>query len=125
MREMFRFDHVQLAMPAGREEEARRFYVDVLGFEEIRKPPELAARGGAWFASGSVALHLGVDPQFVPARKAHPAMCCREYDALIERLTRHGVSVSADPLPFQGRQHCYIDDPFGNRIELVADVKPG
>ena len=75
-------DHVQLAMPAGEEERARAFYVGVLGMTELPKPAELRGRGGAWFASGAVQLHLGVDGAFVPARKAHPALRCAVYGAL-------------------------------------------
>lgn len=118
-RNLFRLDHIQLAMPAGEERAARTFYVTVLGFEEVPKPPELAKRGGAWFRSGSANVHLGVDPEFVPANKAHPAFRCPTYDELIERLAAHGVPVSPDALPFEGKRHCYIADPFGNRIELI------
>jgi catechol 2,3-dioxygenase-like lactoylglutathione lyase family enzyme len=42
-------DHVQLAMPAGREAEARAFYAGVLGIPEAAKPANLAKRGGCWF----------------------------------------------------------------------------
>jgi len=70
-------DHVQLAMPSGGEERARRFFVDVLGMTEIAKPPELAKRGGCWFASGKVQVHLGVENDFRAAKKAHPALRCR------------------------------------------------
>jgi catechol 2,3-dioxygenase-like lactoylglutathione lyase family enzyme len=115
----FRLDHIQIAMPAGAEEAARRFYVGVLGFEEIPKPAELAPRGGAWFRSGSTNVHLGVDPDFVPARKAHPALRCSQYDTLLERLADHDIPVVPDSLPFEGRRHCYIADPFGNRIEII------
>jgi len=122
-REMFepsyRLDHVQLAMPAGAEDRARAFYVDVLGFEEIPKPDELAKRGGAWFRCGSAAIHLGVDAAFVAAKKAHPALRSANYLPLLERLARHGVSITPDDLPFDGKAHAYIDDPFGNRIELI------
>ncbi len=68
------FDHVQLAMPTGEEEKARAFYSGILGLEEVAKPPELAKRGGAWFKAGDVALHLGVEADFRPARKVHPAL---------------------------------------------------
>ena len=119
-RTTYAIDHVQLAMPPGREDEARAFFVGVLEFTEIPKPPELAKRGGAWFSSGSVTLHVGVDAAFVPAKKAHPALRCTEYDRVIARLREHGVAVTSDPIPFDGHEHCYIDDPFGNRIELIA-----
>ena len=117
--DLFRLDHVQLAMPASQEKVAREFYVDVLGFEEVPKPAELAKRGGAWFRSGSTNIHLGVDPEFVAAKKAHPALRCMEYDALLERLAAHAVSIQSDAIPFEGKRHCYIADPFGNRIELI------
>jgi catechol 2,3-dioxygenase-like lactoylglutathione lyase family enzyme len=116
-----RIDHIQLAMPPGEEDRARTFYVGVLGLEEIPKPPELAARGGAWFRSGSVFLHLGVDPDFHPAKKAHPAFRCADYDALLARLREHAVDLVPDDRPFDGKPHCYISDPFGNRIELIAN----
>ena len=116
----YTIDHVQLAMPAGREAEARAFFVEVLEFIEIPKPSELANRGGAWFTSGTVTLHVGVDPAFVPAKKAHPALRCTEYDRVIARLREHGVVMTPDPILFDGHEHCYIDDPFGNRIELIA-----
>jgi len=112
-------DHVQLAAPAGCEEQARRFFVDVLGMEEIPKPPLLAARGGVWFASGEVQLHIGIEEDFRPARKAHPALRCRGYDSLLRRLRDAGVEVKeVDDIPGVRRAHVY--DPFGNRLELVA-----
>jgi catechol 2,3-dioxygenase-like lactoylglutathione lyase family enzyme len=86
---------------------------------EISKPPELAKRGGAWFASGSVQLHLGVEPDFQPARKAHPALLCRDYDVLLNALRAAGISVQPDN-NIPGVRRCHIHDPFGNRIELVA-----
>ena len=112
-------DHVQLAMPTGGEEAARRFFGDLLGMREITKPPELARSGGCWFASGDVQLHLGVEVDFRPARKAHPALRCRDYAQFLTHLRRHGVEVSeVDDIP--GVRRCHIFDPFGNRIELVA-----
>ena len=89
-------DHVQLAMPAGQEDLARRFYVDALGFAEIPKPPELAKRGGVWFAQGAVQLHLGVEADFRPARKAHPGLLVRDLGAMLERLRAHGVDAVID-----------------------------
>jgi catechol 2,3-dioxygenase-like lactoylglutathione lyase family enzyme len=115
----FWVDHVQIAMPRGQESAARSFYAELLGFEEVPKPHELAKRGGAWFRSGSVALHLGVDDTFVPAKKAHPALRCATYDALLQRLVSRGVQVVDDAIPFEGKRHCYVADPFGNRIELI------
>ena len=90
--EFVAIDHVQLAMPAGQEAVARSFFTGALGMQEIPKPSQLAKRGGCWFQSGKVQIHLGVEADFHPARKAHPALLCRNYLALIERLTRQGVS---------------------------------
>jgi catechol 2,3-dioxygenase-like lactoylglutathione lyase family enzyme len=111
-------DHVQVAMPPGGEEEARGFYGGVLGLREIAKPPNLAARGGVWFAVGSRQLHLGVEPEFHPARKAHPALRVRGLADLVERCRGAGVPVVEDqPLP--GFDRVYVCDPFGNRLELL------
>jgi len=111
-------EHVQLAMPAGQEDIARRFYAGLLGIPEVPKPPELAQRGGAWFEAGSVKVHLGVEADFRPARKAHPGLLVRNLGALVEKLRGAGVEVTeAEPLP--GYNHVYIADPFGNRIELM------
>ena len=111
-------DHVQLAMPAGGEPEAERFYSGLLGFERIPKPAPLAERGGCWFSSGPVALHLGVDAGFRAAQKAHPALLVRDLAALVEVLRAGGVSVRPNPDQPEGAG-CDVDDPFGNRIELI------
>jgi catechol 2,3-dioxygenase-like lactoylglutathione lyase family enzyme len=110
-------DHVQLAMPPGREAEARAFYNGLLGLPEIAKPPELAKRGGTWFESSAVKIHLGVEADFRPARKAHPALLVRGLRALAERLREARVDVVEDPL--EGYFRVYVADPFGNRIELM------
>jgi catechol 2,3-dioxygenase-like lactoylglutathione lyase family enzyme len=112
-------DHVQLAMPAGAEETARRFYRDLLRMAELRKPAELAKRGGCWFESGKVQLHLGVEAEFRAAKKAHPALRCEDYDALRSRLRAAGVKVKDDD-SIPGVRRCHICDPFGNRIELIG-----
>jgi len=110
-------DHVQLAMPAGREDEARAFYAGLLGIPEVPKPPELASRGGAWFEIGAVRVHLGVETDFRPARKAHPALVVLGLGPLVEKLRDAGVEVVEDP--FEGYARVYVADPFGNRIELM------
>ena len=116
-------DHVQLAMPAGREDEAREFYAGLLGIPEQPKPPHLAARGGCWFESATVKVHLGVDADFRPARKAHPALLVRDLPALVARLAAAGVElVDDEPLP--GYDRVYASDPFGNRLELLEPVTP-
>jgi catechol 2,3-dioxygenase-like lactoylglutathione lyase family enzyme len=112
-------DHVQLAIPQGGDPAARRFYVELLGFVEVPRPAEMAGRGGGWFVSGPVSLHLGVEEDFRPARKAHPALRCRDYAGLIARLRAAGVAIRpASDVP--GVERCHVDDPFGNRIELIA-----
>src|SRR5262245_12789545 len=111
-------EHIQLAMPAGQEDTARRFYAGLLEIAEVPKPPELAKRGGVWFESGSVKVHLGVEADFRPARKAHPGLLVRNLTALAGKLRSAGVEVvEAEALP--GFDHVYISDPFGNRIELM------
>jgi catechol 2,3-dioxygenase-like lactoylglutathione lyase family enzyme len=112
-------DHVQLAMPEGEEAAAQRFYCTLLGMGEIPKPPELAKRGGCWFESGNVQIHLGVEADFRPARKAHPALRCRDYDALTSKLRAAGIEVRDDDA-IPGIRRCHVSDPFGNRIELIA-----
>ncbi len=111
-------DHVQLAMPAGQEEAATRFYEGLLGIEQVAKPPHLATRGGCWFESGSIKIHLGVDPHFTPAQKAHPALLVSDLATLVERLRAAGVALDDDE-PLDGYQRVYAEDPFGNRIELM------
>ena len=117
--EIVGLDHVQLAMPPGREAEAEAFYSGLLGFTRLDKPEPLAARGGCWFACGDVALHLGVEEDFRPARKAHPALVVEGLPALEAALAAAGVAVRPNPDLDPGRG-AYVDDPFGNRIELLA-----
>jgi catechol 2,3-dioxygenase-like lactoylglutathione lyase family enzyme len=116
-----RLDHVQLAAPAGAEEEARRFYGDLLGLEETAKPESLAASGGVWFRLGEQELHVGIEQDFTPARKAHPGLGVdgAELDTLAERLAAAGVPVDWDDR-YPGRRRFYTADPFGNRIEIFA-----
>lgn len=111
--------HIQLAVPAGSEPVLRAFYGDLLGMTEVAKPPALAARGGAWFRSGPAEVHLGVEADFRPARKAHPGLLVDDLDALARRLTEAGHPVRWDDL-FPGHRRCYVDDPVGNRLELLA-----
>ena len=112
-------DHVQLAMPPGGEAEARSFFVELLGFEEIPKPPRLAVRGGCWFRSDATEVHVGVEASFAPARKAHVALRVSGYDALCAELIAAGLPVvQSDEIP--GTTRCHTSDPFGNRIELIS-----
>jgi len=105
-------------MPPELEDQARGFYSGLLGMTEIEKPSELKKRGGCWFASGPVQVHLGIEAEFHPARKAHPALLCRDYDQLIVRLNGAGVETKAD-YSIPAVERCHIFDPFGNRIELI------
>ncbi|HVR45953.1 MAG TPA: VOC family protein [Candidatus Binatia bacterium] len=112
---------MQIAIPRGSEERARAFYVELLGFDEVPKPPELAVRGGVWLRGGGANLHLGADPDFRAARKSHPAFVCADYDALLRHLSSRGVPIERGENLFEGNAHCYVTDPFGNRIELIAE----
>jgi catechol 2,3-dioxygenase-like lactoylglutathione lyase family enzyme len=113
-----RIDHVQLAMPVGAEERAREFYQGVLGIPEVPKPPHMAKRGGCWFERGELKVHLGADANFQAARKAHPAFSVAGLRSLTERLTDLGYTVRDDEAVY-GRARVQLDDPFGNRIELI------
>jgi catechol 2,3-dioxygenase-like lactoylglutathione lyase family enzyme len=115
-------DHIQIAMPAGEEEKARAFYTELLGFTEFPKPPELAKRGGAWFQSGDVQLHLGVESDFRPARKAHPAFIVDDLDSLIAKLQNVGYDADTSQPLLDGYKRAHIFDPFGNRIELMEKL---
>jgi catechol 2,3-dioxygenase-like lactoylglutathione lyase family enzyme len=113
--------HVQLAMPAGREAEARAFYSGLLGLLEVAKPPKLAARGGCWFEGGTARVHLGVDAAFQPARKAHPALVVDDLEALC--LTLRAAGHALEPhTDFPGYRRVYVHDPFGNRLELMEPL---
>ena len=116
-----RLEHVQLAMPAGGEDLARAFYGDALGIPEIPKPAALAKRGGCWFERGELKIHLGVEADFRPARKAHPALLAADLQALSEKLKSLGYATREDE-PLEGYHRVYVDDPFGNRIELLEPV---
>jgi catechol 2,3-dioxygenase-like lactoylglutathione lyase family enzyme len=115
---ILRINHVQLAMPRGLEEEARRFYGEVLGLREIPKPPALAAKGGAWFELGDAQLHLGVDPEFRPAKKAHIAFDVEDLEGIASRCREAGYAVRPDER-LQGQRRFFVEDPFGNRLEIV------
>ncbi len=116
-------DHVQLAMPAGQEGKARAFYEGILGIPEKPKPANLAKRGGAWFESGHIKVHIGVDKDFAPAAKAHIAFLTTELHDIVTRSRSAGLQVQDDE-PLEGYERVYIYDPFGNRLEFmqVKDV---
>jgi catechol 2,3-dioxygenase-like lactoylglutathione lyase family enzyme len=111
-------DHVQIAIPAGREDEARRFYAGILGLSEVPKPAELAGRGGCWFKSGALTVHLGVDKDFHPATRAHTAFLTDDLASLAARARAGGCRI-VDDEPLEGYDRIFIHDPFGNRLELM------
>lgn len=110
--------HVQLAIPAGAEDRCREFWGGVLGFEEVQKPPVLAARGGCWFRGGGLEVHLGVESDFRAAAKAHPGILVTDIDAIAARLAEHGIEPSWDD-DFPGMRRFYAADPLGNRLEFL------
>jgi catechol 2,3-dioxygenase-like lactoylglutathione lyase family enzyme len=114
-------DHVQLAMPHGGEDQARRFYCGVLGMQEITKPAHLAVGGGCWFQGGEAHVHLGVEEGHRPSRKAHPALLVEDLAGLSRKLEMAGVQFTAGK-PLAGYVRGDITDPFGNRIELMQRV---
>jgi catechol 2,3-dioxygenase-like lactoylglutathione lyase family enzyme len=111
--------HVQLAIPEGQEETARTFYVNILGLVEIPKPASLIKRGGAWFQSGEIQIHLGVDRDFHSARKAHPAFIVDDLEAILEKAQIAGFEWDLSQPELDGYKLCHVYDPFGNRIELM------
>lgn len=119
-------DHVQLAAPPGCENDARRFFVDLLGWEELPKPEPLRQRGGVWFQCGMHQVHIGVQHDFVPATKAHPAFHVENIDALRDYLLRQNVQViDDDARAGEGARRFYLSDPFGNRLEFLEWLKVG
>ena len=119
MIEATHIDHVQIAMPAGGEAQARAYFGDLLGLVEIPKPASLAQRGGCWFRIGDQQIHLGVEPNFLPARKAHVAIATINLVDLRARLQAAGHATRDDDAG-DGRARFFSDDPFGNRIEFVS-----
>ena len=118
---IIRIEHIQLAMPAGKETEARHFYGTALGLAEVPKPPHLAKRGGCWFESGQARVHLGVDPDFHAARKAHPAFLIDETESLASKLEAAGHEVRWDEGIAEYKRF-FVDDAVGNRLEFMAAI---
>ncbi|GGO88385.1 VOC family protein [Wenjunlia tyrosinilytica] len=111
-------DHVQLAAPPGSEERLRAYYLDILGMAEADKPPALATRGGCWFEAGALRLHIGIEADFRPARKAHPGITVTGIEDFARRISARGATVTWDDnLP--GHRRFYSEDPFGNRLEFL------
>lgn len=112
-------DHVQVAAPRGREDDARGFYSGLLGMAELPKPEAIRHRGGCWFAAGAQELHVGVEEPFAPAAKAHPGLVVSDLDAVRRRLRSAGVAYD-DDRKIEGVDRLFVADPFGNRLELRA-----
>jgi catechol 2,3-dioxygenase-like lactoylglutathione lyase family enzyme len=115
---ILRLDHVQIAIPVASEDRARAFYSSILGFIEIEKPPQMAERKSIWFVAGAVNLHLGIEPDFHPAKRAHPAFVVDGLDAILAACERAGLTTKPDT-SFNGFRRVHVFDPFGNRLELM------
>ena len=111
--------HAQIAIPAGGENQARMFWIDIIGFSEIPKPESLASRGGLWIRDGDAEIHIGVETPFAAARKAHPGIVVDDLDRLEQRLGWAGYETTAD-VPIYGMRRFHVSDPFGNRIEFLG-----
>ena len=122
--EIIGLDHVQLAMPPGGEDRARAFYCEVLRLPERPKPPQLATRGGCWFETESVKIHLGVEPDFRPSAKAHPGLLVGDLDGLLARCREKGFDAT-EPELIEANRRAFVRDPFGNRIELIERALAG
>lgn len=111
--------HAQVAIPAGAEDEARAFWVELVGFAEIPKPGPLTSRGGLWIRHGEAEIHLGTEEPFAPARKAHPGLVVEDLDDLEQRLRVAGYAIRPDA-PIYDMRRFHVSDPFGNRIEFLG-----
>ncbi len=116
--DFYGLDHIQLAAPKGSEQQAREFFSGVLGWKEIPKPEELQKRGGVWFQCGQHQVHIGVEENFQPAKKAHPAFHVKNLDGLRAHLKQRNIAYQDDEL-LEGATRFYLEDPFGNRLEFL------
>ena len=116
-------DHLQIAIPVGSESRARAFYSGILGFTEIAKPPQMAERKSIWFVAGAANLHLSIEPDFTPAKRAHPAFVVEGLDNILAACDRAGISSKPDT-SFNSFRRVHVFDPFGNRLELMERAKP-
>ena len=114
-------DHVQIAIPIGGETRARDFYTGILGLTEVEKPAEMAGRNSIWFVAGPVNLHVGIEPDFHPAKRAHPALVVNDLDDIVAACERAGHSAKPDT-SFNNFRRVHVFDPFGNRLELMEST---
>jgi catechol 2,3-dioxygenase-like lactoylglutathione lyase family enzyme len=114
-------DHVQVAIPIGGEDRAREFYGRILGFTEVEKPPAMAGRNSIWFVAGPVNLHLGIEPDFHAAKRAHPAFVVDGLDEIVSACESAGFAAKPDT-SFNGFRRVHVFDPFGNRLELMEPI---
>jgi catechol 2,3-dioxygenase-like lactoylglutathione lyase family enzyme len=111
-------NHVQIAIPIASQDRARAFYSGILGFTEIEKPPQMADRKSLWFVAGAVNLHLGIEPDFTPAKRAHPAFVVDGLDQILAACERASITIKPDT-SFNNFRRVHVFDPFGNRLELM------
>jgi catechol 2,3-dioxygenase-like lactoylglutathione lyase family enzyme len=116
-------DHVQIAIPVGGEERAREFYDGILKFSEVEKPAAMTGRKSIWFVAGPVNLHLGIDAEFHPAKRAHPAFVVDNLDDIVAACESAGLATRPD-VGFGDFRRVHVFDPFGNRLELMESTAP-
>lgn len=113
-------DHIQIVAPVGGEEQARYFYGTVMGLAEMKKPAELAVRGGCWFEGAGFQLHVGMEKNFTPAHRAHPAFVVNDLAQWQQRMEAADITMTPDTA-VPDRHRFYVNDPFGNRIEFLQN----
>ena len=111
-------DHIQLVCPKGGEDEARKFYNEILGMKELPKPENLKGRGGCWFICGNQEIHISIQEDFIAPKKAHPGLIVTNIEALREELLQLNFEIKEEP-PIEGRTRFFVNDPFGNRVEFL------
>ncbi|MFO7594608.1 MAG: VOC family protein [Pseudomonadota bacterium] len=102
---------------------ALSFYRDLLGLEQIERPP--LTFPGAWLAIGDRQLHLlelpnpdaDVDRPEHVGRDRHLALTVAGLDELERRLQQAGIAMTRSK---SGRNALFFRDPDGNGVELIA-----
>ena len=114
-------DHIQIAVPRALEGQCLAFYREVLGLEEIAKPPELRGRGGAWFQAGPIQVHIGIDAEGSPPSKRHICFLVADSGAAKAAIAADGVFIEGESQT-DGLARFFIRDPAGNRLEIGQRV---